>query len=123
MKFAKKSSRQHTPRTVATLPIPLTEEEELRVLQLARKDSLEEAVQYAITHMRRRCDEAGIEPAPINELERLALQHRNANCSSASSHLSSARREVQVAGDNNSIESENDYYSADESKKRNVEWC
>ena len=70
-------------------------------MQLSRRDSLEEGVRFALTHMRRRCEEAGEEPTPITELEKLAVRHRNASCSSATtiqSNSSQCKRKSEQDG-------------------------
>ena len=124
----RRSARLRPPRTITTttLPVPLTEDEEKRVMQLSRQDSLEEAVQFALTHMRRRCKEAGEEPTPITELEKLAVRHRNASSSSATRTIqsNSAQHERQSEQDGSSSESEDKVYeqqfahSDDESDER-----
>ena len=98
-------------------------------MQLSRRDSLEEAVQFALTHMRRRCKEAGEEPTPITELEKLAVRHRNASSSSTTRTIQSnyAQHERQSEQYGSSSESEDKVYeqqfahSDDESNERVIE--
>ena len=65
---------------------PLTEEEKARVMVAARKETLEESVNYMIRHMMARWKESGEpEPTPINEEEKLSLRHQRSTSSSLSS--------------------------------------
>ena len=92
-------------------------------MHLSRQDSLEEAVQFSLTHMRRRYKEAGEEPTPITDLEKLSVRHQNASSSSATIQSNYVQRERQSEQDGSNSESEDKVYeqvahSNDESNKR-----
>ena len=73
------SPRHCTTSVAATAPPqPLTEEEKQKVIAAARKETLEESVSFMVRHLMARWKESGEpEPTPINEVEELAMRHRN----------------------------------------------
>ena len=56
----------------------LSEEEKEQILNLSKKNTLEEAISYTLRHMERRCEEAGEVVKPLTTLEKMAYRFRNA---------------------------------------------
>ena len=104
---------------------PLTEEEKKQVINAAKKETLEESVDYMVWHLMARWRESGEpEPTPINNVEELAMRHRRLTSSSSTTH----QQKSPTNGEKDQSESSDDEFfdpappnhSDDESDERNM---